>query len=167
MVPLLVATVFCFSFDYRYICNLGLDDGPKVKIDSHMLGRWKITEDPDNGSYLMIGQFDLCQYKVTYVNGRGAADLLVENTAYFSKMSDTRWLNLAMITKYSRGYVLFQVPELDSTGGKMTLTQVTDTSLGSIDSRQALRVLVTNNLATNTNFGTVIHLYKVDSSAQK
>ena len=167
LLPLLVVAVACFSFKGRFISNFSLDDRPTAKIDSHLLGRWKMTEDPDNGSYLIVGQYDVSQYKVTYVTGRGFEEQLVQNCAFFSKMDNARFLNVALTDKHRRGYVLFKVTDFDSVGGKMTLHQVIDTAIVEMESRQALRVLMANNAVSDLNFGEPIHLYRLDSASKK
>ena len=69
----------------KNVCKYSLDESPKVRIDDHLQGIWKLKEDTDFHNYFILEKVDDYRYCLTYMNRSGDNRGLEHGLAFFLK----------------------------------------------------------------------------------
>ena len=143
------------------------DEHAIVKVDTNLIGIWKMAEDTDAHNYFVIEKYNDYQYAVTYMN-RGGSNRTYENfAAFFSEIGSTKFFNVGY-NYYDKqtetsdvGYFFLKVINIDQRGFDMTLALVSDTTMKKISSQKGVRERIAKNLNNLSFYDKHIHFHKI------
>ena len=145
-----------------------IDEHTIVRVDTNLIGIWKMKEDTDKHNYFVIERRNDYEYAVTYMN-KGGSNRTYENfPAYFSEISNSRFFNVGYRNydweshkDIEEGYFFLKVIDIDQRGFNMTLALVSDTTMKYITSSKEVRERITKNLNNPNFYDKPVHFHKI------
>ncbi|MEI8279536.1 MAG: hypothetical protein WCG87_07205 [Bacteroidota bacterium] len=141
-------------------------DKPSIKVDTNLIGLWKMDEDTNVHDFFVLEKYDEHNYAFTYMNHEGSNRVFENVQAFFSDVNNTRFLNVhynpGMDETYDgRGYFFMKVVEMDPQGWSMTLSKYSDTTLKLITDPQQVREHIAKNINNHMYFNKPVHFHKI------
>ncbi len=161
-------------FSYRYAiaalfvmtifasCNLSkfpIDDPAIVKIDEHMIGKWR--EDRDSTIFTITRQDNL-HYFINYRNRKKKMSEILP--AFLSEVDNNWFLNIQYKEKEVKGYLFLKIINVNAAYDLLTIAMVKDTMLQHLKSASEVREYVKTNLNKPSFYGDTIKLRKLIQS---
>ncbi len=139
-------------------CNLPkypIDDPPVVKIDTRLLGKWKLKNEKD--VYVITKQNDY-QYLITFKEKKKAPE---KQVAFLSKVNDARFLNIYCADDSGGSYFLLRIIDVNAAANRITAATVKDSTMQYLKSSAEVRDYVVKNLDNSAFYSDTGYFYKV------
>jgi len=156
------ATIGCKSYS-----KYPIDKYPSVKVDTNLIGIWKMKEDTDAHNFFVIERINENNYAVSYLN-RGGSNRVYENFhVYFSKISGSLFFNVPygnynFDTKIlDEGFFFLKLVDIDKRGFDMTLAMVADPAIKDCKSSKEVSDLIAKNINNAAFYDQPLHFHKI------
>ncbi len=136
-----------------------IDDPAVVKIDTRLLGKWKVDNEQDKHDLYTLTRKDDFHYHVTVAN---ALDKKVHKaTAYLSNVGSLPFLNVYFKDDTASGYLFIKILNVNATGDKIITATVSDTTMKYLKSPAQVRARIQQRLNYPSFYSDTTHLHKV------
>ncbi len=154
----LLLFVLCFGA-CDYVSMYSIDKPALIKMDTRMLGIWKLVEDTSLANYFIIERKDDYNCKITYMNKNGENPQFAHFPAFFSMVDSVSFLNVSYKDYNSQGFFFLKV--LDFNVNVLTVAMYADTNLSKTHTPLEVRAEIERNVHDPRYFKDVYHLRKV------
>ena len=160
----------CYSIILLLLCALGIggcdyvarypiDKPALIKMDTRMLGIWKLTEDTSTHNYFVIERKDDFNCKVTYMNRYGENPQYAHFPVFFSMVDSVPFFNVSYRDYSASGYFFLKILEFNV--NVLTVAMYADSNLLQTKTPGDVRESIHKNLNDPRYFKQVYHFRKV------
>ena len=155
-----------FTFGCKSVSKYAIDDQPHVKIDTNLIGIWKMQEDTDVHNYFVIERYDDYSYAVTYMN-KGGSNRRYENFGMFmSNVGKSQFFNMSYVEWDAsgpsyKGYFFLKVQTISEGGWNMELAMVSDPTLREVTTKEELRRRILTKAQDPAFYDKTLHFKKI------
>lgn len=158
----LLTVILCMLFFTA--CNMPkypIDDPPVVKIDTRLLGKWKVKYQGQSSDVYTVTKQNDYEYSISAnIWKRTKAE---HYTAFLSYIDSSRFLNVYSKDDSEKSYLFIRLMEMNGAANKIKATCVNDTTMQYLKNSAQIRQLVTTNLNKPDFYGDSVWLYKVNA----
>ena len=127
-----------------------IDSVPKLKIDSRLIGDWKI-KDSDTNERFSLSRASDNEYLIMYKDSK--FETQQPFYGYLSEVNKALFLNGYRGEDTTMGYLLLKIININADATEITATNVIDTTLKYARSSQVIRKRVEKNLNNRSFYG--------------
>ena len=127
-----------------------IDSVPKLKIDSRLIGDWKI-KDSDTNERFSLSRASDNEYLIMYKDSK--FETQQQFYGYLSEVNKALFLNGYRGEDTTMGYLLLKIININADATEITATNIIDTTLKYARSSQVIRKRVEKNLNNRSFYG--------------
>ena len=148
----------------RIMAQYPIDEPSKDNLNDAILGKWKFEEDTDKRNFYEIIReepYMLDRYHIKFWN-RGGTNPTYESNLHFSKVGQTRFINMPWFGEHfaNKGFFFLKVLDVSPDKTRMTAAVVHDTTLWNL-SQAEVKQRITRNVNNPFYYFDTVHLYKL------
>jgi len=145
--------LFFFLVIIAASCDLSkypIDDPAQVKVDTRLLGKWKVKNKSGADEVYQLSQQNEFKYLVTKIEKKKPTE---KHTAFLSNIDNALFLNVYCNDSGNEGYYFLEILDIDPKTNAIKVTSVTDSTVKYLYSPGEVRRWLTENLNNHMIFG--------------
>lgn len=164
---IVIILLAAFSAGCKSYSRFPLEPRGSVRVDTNLIGIWKMQEDTDVHNFFVIERYNDYTYAASYMN-EGGDNRIYENWRVFmSEVNGVKFLNVPYDNfdwekgeSREKGWFFMKVTDIDKGGFNITLSPVTDSTLSRLTSSKEVHDRIATNLNNPAYFGKPVHFRK-------
>ena len=138
-----------------------IDDHPLVKIDTRLIGKWKVKGEKDEYILSKDGKSVNVDYKYLVLNKDPKTGKVDKFSAFLSEVGNAKFLNVFFKEDTIEGYIFLRILDINAAGTTARIATIADTTLKYITNATEMRERFTNRLNDPTFYNDTTYFYKI------